>query len=359
MVICELHFEPKHLHITKTGIRLSKDAVPTIFEAKPLALPIVQQPTLSSQQAVIPKVSIECKNVEFIPPKPQLTNSCNRCVQQDVAIQALKAEVAKLQTTCTERLCIIQGLRKEMRKLKGLEESEPETISLQQNEKTSKKLHFECFICKTKFDSFKETRRHVIENHRPNVKCPVCKHQFTSLELEVHTCTGLESLNCTYCQRDFMSTKSLLKHLNDCNKSEQLAYKCDWCRDYFFMESLLAAHMKNHGVNKNEFACNICSKSYATKKSLSKHKMRHIDNEEKYLCDECGKGPFRNRISLTHHKLLHDSKILKCEKCGKSFSNKLALSKHVRNIHRDLKTICNICGEKFRSLKTLYVHRSK
>lgn len=367
MMICELHFEPKFLRFNKRGCRLTKDAVPTIFDANPLALPIIQQSIPPNQEAIIPEISIKEENTEFIPPTRQLVNDCDRCAQQDVAIQALKAEIAKLQSTCTERLCIIQGLQKEIRELKGPERNEPEIISHLTEQQNGKSLmkpanfylckRFECYICKTEFGSVGVMRRHMVENHRPNAMCFVCSQQFTSLEFDRHICTGLESLSCTYCQQSFMSMKSLLEHLNGCDKSEKFAYKCDQCRSYFFMESLLSIHTKNHEVKKNDFVCDICTKSFATKQLLGAHKRRH--NGQKYLCDKCGKGPFQSRNGLTQHKKRHVIEMSRCEKCGQTFSNETRLKGHVRNMHRKLKMICNICGAKMQSLSSLNEHKSK
>lgn len=147
-----------------------------------------------------------------------------------------------------------------------------ETLPLHKHEQTVNTFRFECFICKMKFESQKATRHHLIQNHKRDVKCYVCNQNLTSLEREMHICTGLKSLNCSYCQQECTSTKSLFLHLNDCNKSEKLTYKCDHCPDYFFMKSLLSVHMENH---KNEFVCNICTKSFATKILLSRHEKRH------------------------------------------------------------------------------------
>ena len=131
---------------------------------------------------------------------------------------------------------------------------------------------FECFICKIKCKSLQATRQHLIKNHKRDMNCSVCNQNFTVLEFEMHACTELESLICSYCQQGFKTTKNLLEHFNDCS-NEKLAFKCDYCKKFYFMESLLSLHMKNH---QNNFGCNLCNKSFSKKHLLQIHEKRVI-----------------------------------------------------------------------------------
>lgn len=132
---------------------------------------------------------------------------------------------------------------------------------------------FECYMCKTKFHSLKASRRHLTEKHQQNLKCAVCNEKYTAWELERHTCSGLESLDCGYCTQTFDTTKSLLQHLGNCN-GDKLTYKCRYCHEYFFMESLTQRHTKQHEDN-SAFVCEICQKSFAKKTLLKLHEKRH------------------------------------------------------------------------------------
>lgn len=298
MVVCQLHFEPEYLLVNKKGQRVSltKDAIPTIFDAKPLTQTVIQKPTL---REVASSSNEQAKN----PGKPK---TCVQCIHHDVTIQALNMKITLLQATCTERQEIIDDLRKEIRILRRPnpiiqricpvcnEEFPSHRINQhrckisylrgQHYESTVSVHHmYECFVCKMECESFKATQHHIIKYHRRNTNCSVCSQDFTMLEFEMHICTGLKSLNCSYCQQEFTTTKNLLQHLYDCNKSEKLTWKCDYCQKYFFMESLMSIHMENHENNKDEFFCNVCTKSFAKKHLLRMHKKRaHFSIGRKY-----------------------------------------------------------------------------
>lgn len=280
----------------KKGIKLTQDAIPTIFDANPLTQPI--QPTAKEvalppiEEALIPERSFRHEpDFEFIA-AAQPSIACDRCIQQDVTIRALMAEITQLKATCTEQQAIINSLRKgndiQIAKQPNPIEAaiSPKANShlpVQQNEKhmiggssqQTAKSDFDCFICKMKLESLEAMQRHMTEIHGCNDPCSVCNQKFKSSELGVHKCAGLELMECAYCQQTCASTKSLLQHLNECNKSEKHIYKCSLCRKQFFMESLVSVHIEHHGNTEKKFVCKICTKNFATAELLCAHEKRH------------------------------------------------------------------------------------
>lgn len=496
-VICQNHFEPKYLRNQKHGIRLTKDAIPTLFDAKPLPIPLetISSKTVPKQIAYVdmkPTIQFitstehqqDFGHVPQTESHQQQSKACVRCIQQDVKIQMLQVKIQKLQNTCDQRRDTIDSLRKELNILKRPDPSMQERcpvcydkfpavdehlcngktvvgceycdetftstskllshLSTQHHDKrfykcefcprrfpmlilmvfhekchpsdksevacefcdvkyvtkyqlnkhieemhsnapTIQKLYecgtcgecystaqqllnhrstahvklgiFECFLCKLKLQSLKETRHHLMETHQRDIKCVVCNDMFTNLEIEMHKCTGLESLDCVYCEQTFKTTQTLLQHLNDCT-AEKFIHKCNYCREYFFMKSLIDRHMMHHEGDK-DFACDLCSKSFAKKELLSIHKRRHNAIADS-ICDECGKGPFTVE-NLRRHKKTHSDYDNECPQCGRKFQHTKGLNRHLKNVHHDRQhqVVCSICGAKVQSFRALYKHKCK
>lgn len=133
---------------------------------------------------------------------------------------------------------------------------------------------FECFLCKLKFTSLYDTRKH-LKLHKRSEKCVVCNKIYTKKELEEHLCSDLKVINCAYCNQSFRSTKNLLKHLEESCKKDRLIYKCDSCSKYFPMEIIRDLHSDHHKVPSKTYMCDMCPKLFASAYQLKKHKKRH------------------------------------------------------------------------------------
>lgn len=238
---------------------------------------------------------------------------------------------------------------------------------------------FECFLCKEKLKSFKDTRNHLKRHSEATpFKCKICSMHFSATQFEHHLCKG-QTIQCDYCAAFFQTTQSLLDHLEDHKEQHQL-HKCMGCSKLFPMLFLLECHRAQHGTIEKPHICNVCGRGFRVNFLLTKHLTTHSDERRKsnecftlfvicfdnndpiiltaHLCSTCGMG-FKTMGTLRSHAIRHSGiKPIACSKCPKRFFSKADLRKHM-DVHSDAKYICNVCGATLSSKRSLDEHRSK
>ena len=122
-------------------------------------------------------------------------------------------------------------------------------------------------------------------------------------------------VNCSVCQKNFASQKSLTKH-NDANHK---AKKCKVCGILFENSITAREHVRNkhswEGRRKpvnSPVPCKLCEKSYQTKGGLRKHMRKHHTKS------------FSPDVSSSKQKALS----LECETCGRHYKSRDGMRKH-------------------------------
>lgn len=145
---------------------------------------------------------------------------------------------------------------------------------------------FECFMCKKKLKTFKDTRYH-LKRHREATpfKCNVCSMNFSARQFEQHLCKG-QSVQCEYCFDCFQTTTSLLEHL-ECHKEQHNLHKCTDCSKIFSMVYLLECHRNQHGTVEKPHVCHVCNRGFRVNFLLTKHLATHSDERRKCINRNC------------------------------------------------------------------------
>lgn len=141
---------------------------------------------------------------------------------------------------------------------------------------------FECFLCKEKLKSFKDTRVHLKRhNEATPFKCKICTMNFSAAQFEQHLCKG-QSVQCDYCFESFETTKSILTHLES-HKDYHNLHKCTDCSKLFPMMYLLECHQHQHKLVEKKHICHICNRGFRVNFLLTKHLATHSDERRKRI----------------------------------------------------------------------------
>lgn len=157
-------------------------------------------------------------------------------------------------------------------------------VSDPQQEMHKRKMNrlFECFLCKAKLKSYKDTRVHLKRHDDATpFKCKVCAMSFSAMQLERHLCRG-QSVQCVYCLAPFETTLSLLDHL-ECHKEQHNLHKCTECSKLFPMVFLLDCHQEQHKQVEKPYVCHICNRGFRVNFLLRKHISTHSDERRKRI----------------------------------------------------------------------------
>jgi len=138
-----------------------------------------------------------------------------------------------------------------------------------------------CEICKKYFKTNYLLRRHKAAVHK------VKKETFFRFP-------------CHYCEKLFLSTTELKKHLLQHENARN--FKCDICNKRFNTKGFLRNHIEAHFRSK-PFACAICSIKFVSEKMLDRHVYIHL-KEKNFQCSECLKC-YKRLSFLRRHTKVH------------------------------------------------------
>ena len=149
---------------------------------------------------------------------------------------------------------------------------------------------FICNACGSRFYYKKNVTLHIKETHSPDDfiyndseyrveamtpnqrhPCMYCGKQFLKMnKLNIHTKTHIVSLqvSCEFCQKRFLNSTLLKKHLE--KREKQLA--CPLCQDCFCDTTSLFHHRRQYHAS-GMLSCDVCNKSFPMKILFISHKL--------------------------------------------------------------------------------------
>ncbi|XP_023346782.1 zinc finger protein 567, partial [Eurytemora carolleeae] len=153
----------------------------------------------------------------------------------------------------------------------------------------------------------------------------------------------IKDLQCSHCQTDFSSKRTLMKHLKAVHTDVHRCEKCD--KSYPFKEEL-----ENHMITVHEpVTCSDCGDEFANQNSLSTHQsVVHRSTLEP--CYMCGKWMKKSSVSA-HIRMVHkgdEQRTHLCNICGKSYKTKTDLDRHYTKHTGQKKYYCSVCGLGYR-----------
>ena len=133
-------------------------------------------------------------------------------------------------------------------------------------------------------------------------------------------------------------------------------FHCDDCSQTFGSASSLVYHKKSiHQLSSFHCPETGCDKKFKLKSLLKNHQKTHSDQRQ-YACDQCDKS-FKTRSNLTTHQVVHDqeSKFF-CEECGQQFKHRTSLAAHIRWHKGEKEYKCPYCPKTFNQKGNLKEH---
>lgn len=200
--------------------------------------------------------------------------------------------------------------------------------------------------------------------------CPLCDLTFTrrySLEPHIQRVhQKLRTKECQYCDRKFLATGDLTRHMAIHTGSKPYECSIEGCSFRFVSRSDLAKHELRHtaGVPRT-YVCAICEKSFERPYDLRRHQTTHKDMQvdfRSYKCEQCDRE-FTRKDEYRAHMYRHlGVKPLKCHVCGKPFVDMSNCAKHCKG-HGPLTwdvpddpMECGDCSQKFTNQSALGRH---
>ena len=205
---------------------------------------------------------------------------------------------------------IIEGLNESVEQQEELDESiaehsNTEQLTADENEPTYRS----CSVCDYKSLYPSNVRRHERTQHTPRQRdvahflCNGCGKKYASrYGLELHQKSVHDNkfrFECRFCTKKFNTLWNYRGHM--ASHDGALRERCPDCKATFQYKRSLLRHLESCDKNKNKrrFECNLCDLECNSKDALREHKIRL--HEEKVLhCSKCHKQ-FKWRSSLHYH----------------------------------------------------------
>jgi KRAB domain-containing zinc finger protein len=200
-------------------------------------------------------------------------------------------------------------------------------------------------------------RQHVLRKNTPDTyHCPYCGLGFSHIfKLHQHFQVGHDATKklypCFRCKKIYLRKHEYKLHEcthknTDNPKPENVASKCDRCKQEFFNSEEFACHQFLECEDDNN-KCVTCGKEFETLRKLICHKKHHEPVEKLFVCDICGDA-FVNATRLQSHRSRHSNKRpFQCPVCLAAFRLKFMLISHMK-VHEEKQFECAICWKKFR-----------
>jgi len=203
---------------------------------------------------------------------------------------------------------------------------------------------FECLVCKNSFKTEKTMKAHQKiheKNRTADFHCKECgKSVLTKASLRAHQLLHLnrKSFKCGFCDREFKSQYTMIRHENKHNTVSEKSFSCHICDKKYLTYNKMLKHSFLH--KEKSFACKQCPRVFTYLIQLERHELWHNNGSDKnaaYVCKTCVKT-FSSESNLENHQRIckKDSTInpsYSCPICGKIFATKGYLPHHISRVH--------------------------
>ncbi|XP_060075148.1 uncharacterized protein LOC132554841 [Ylistrum balloti] len=252
-------------------------------------------------------------------------------------------------------------------------------IKTRSDEQSTPQYNFKCNQCDKTFTKeltmLIHQQKHMANRQTDLDKsnqCPVCKVKFTTFgNMRRHfnvIHSDAKPFMCHLCGKSFKTNDTLKCHVKIHNREKYLNFKCKTCGKGFFRKRLLKDHETLHIPGATTCMCDICGKRFRLKPNLSKH-MNSVHNMERnHVCATCGKT-FKLKEQLRNHMRYHVikegkvgevgnkyGKIYKCDTCGKFCPSSYSLKIHNTSHSSERPYGCEICDRRFKVKSKLMRH---
>jgi len=142
----------------------------------------------------------------------------------------------------------------------------------------------QCGLCQKIFTKLSSLKEHLMSLHIKTVvsfHCEHCPSKFGStIGLTDHEQRMHEEVTCSICQKIFLGTNKLNKHINTTHgtsdKSNNTMFPCDKCTYVTKRKAHLKRHKDiKHSIHKINVSCDMCIKTFTSKDQLRRHKNKH------------------------------------------------------------------------------------
>lgn len=188
---------------------------------------------------------------------------------------------------------------------------------------------FRCFYCTQEFDLCEDLKEHTRKNH------PICEATFRAMKLRGRS-TGVKikidtsSMSCKMCLQELSDFNSAVEHLEVKHNTN--------VKNLGLLQPLKLIH--------DQFSCPFCQLNFRSFSTLLKHlNSSHTDN--RYICSDCGKACPTYSNLKTHNARYHSIATNKCLKCNLAFLTNHELKTHMGTTHGSKVVKCHKCTEKF------------
>uniref|UniRef100_A0A182RMN6 C2H2-type domain-containing protein n=1 Tax=Anopheles funestus TaxID=62324 RepID=A0A182RMN6_ANOFN len=242
-----------------------------------------------------------------------------------------------------------------------------------------KRFSFKCSQCDGKFDSWKPCLMHLWKEHQIDLgmlRCPVCEKRFVYTvhvfkHLLTHRLNQKSDVPCRVCGKKFVNTSQRSVHealhqKKDMHEDEdELEVKekprwyaerrCNICKHMFSNSKILSKHIKTVHLKIKPFVCNVCGYKCARKATLNIHIRQH-SGLKPLTCKNC---TFRTAdpSALSYHERRHrNEKAYQCKTCGIRLVQPSTLRSHIQTQHpqeyQQMKcTLCDYASINAQNLK--------
>uniref|UniRef100_A0A182WC40 C2H2-type domain-containing protein n=1 Tax=Anopheles minimus TaxID=112268 RepID=A0A182WC40_9DIPT len=242
-----------------------------------------------------------------------------------------------------------------------------------------KRFSFKCSQCDGKFDSWKPCLMHVWREHQIDLgmlRCPVCEKRFVYTvhvfkHLQTHRLNKTLDISCRMCDKKFVNTsqrsvhealhlkKETYEEEDELEVNEKPRWyaerRCNICKHMFSNSKILSKHIKTVHLKIKPFVCNVCGYKCARKATLNIHIRQH-SGLKPLTCKSC---TFRTAdpSALSYHERRHrNERAYQCKTCGIKVVQPSALRCHIQSQHpqeyQQMKcTLCDYASINAQNLK--------
>ncbi|CAL9705964.1 unnamed protein product [Knipowitschia caucasica] len=251
-------------------------------------------------------------------------------------------------------------------------------FALRKHKHTSgKKRPFQCSKCQLYFKSASQLAEHTLSHQEESFPCDICNRVFPSKSSRVEhrkihlpkqshtsrqwmqapvvevkepaTVTPSSSnefkYRCGLCCLRFKNPEDLSEH--GCLPGSERQYSCMDCDKHFLHSSHLKKHLSTHKQSSlNKYPCNQCNNIYSTPQDFLNHLSKHDQviryGRQGYVCPVCHES-FVSPSKLAFHFPTHPSETFECRSCKSTF---LTASKLIQHTCAQKERKCPRCGKR-------------